>query len=68
MNSDGWIPKEQARGQEAQFGIPVEYLGVEKNLVVPPMMIIVLKELLKSENDLVKSTLAEIYKGLEAHY
>ena len=63
MNSDGWIPKEQARGLEAQFGIPIEFLGVEKNLVVPPILVNVLKELLKSDDDVVKSTLAELYKG-----
>ena len=68
MNSEGWIPKEQARGLEAQYGIPVEYLGIEKNLVVPPMIVTVLKELLKSDNELIKSTLAELYKGFEAHY
>ena len=31
MNSEGFIPKEQARDEESRFGIPVEFLGVEKN-------------------------------------
>jgi hypothetical protein len=47
MNSDGWIPKEQARGEETRFGIPVEFLGVEKNQVAPPYLILVVQILLK---------------------
>lgn len=41
MNFEGWIPKEQARDEEARFGIPFEFLGVEKNQLTPPMIILV---------------------------
>ena len=46
MTSEGWIAKEQARGEETQFGIPIEFLGVEKNLAVPPTLILVVRKLL----------------------
>ncbi len=47
MNTEGWIPKEQARSEETRFGIPVEYLGVEKNQVSPPILIMVVQYLLE---------------------
>jgi len=46
MTSEGWIAKEQARGEETQFGIPIEFLGVEKNQAVPPTLILVVRKLL----------------------
>jgi hypothetical protein len=51
MNSEGWIPKEQARGEEARFGIPVEFLGVEKNQVSPPIIIMIVQYLLEQTDN-----------------
>ena len=69
MNSEGWIPKEQARGEETRFGIPVEFLGVEKNQVSPPIIIMIVQYLLEqTENVEVNSALEEFYAGFKANY
>jgi len=47
ISKDGWIPKEQARGEE--MDVPEELLAVTENQGVPPSLILPLRYLLSSK-------------------
>lgn len=42
MNENGWIPPEQARGDETKKNIPLEYQSILDNDTVPPTFLMCL--------------------------
>ena len=68
ITADGWIPKEQARGPEALVGIPLEFQGIDKNVLLPPTLSIVIDKLLESDDVAVQGVLRDLYKGFAKHY
>ena len=65
MTADGHIAKEQARGPDALFGIPEQYVGVDPNTLTPPIFLIVLRYLLESRESQEYDVL---YQGFAKHY
>lgn len=48
MKPNGWIPREQVRGREAESNVPAEFLTQDPKLANPPSMMFSMKTLVKS--------------------
>ena len=62
ISKDGWIPKEQARGEE--MDAPEEFLAVTQDQGVPPSLILPLRYLLASRAGWV----IDLYQGYAAWF
>jgi mannosyl-oligosaccharide glucosidase len=48
MKPNGWIPREQIRGREAESTVPAEFLVQDPKLANPPSMMFPMKLLVKA--------------------
>jgi len=51
MNVEGWIPREQILGEEAQIRVPEEYVVQRNDVANPPTLVIALADLLRRHGD-----------------
>ena len=51
MKPNGWIPREQIRGREAESAVPAEFLVQDPKLANPPSMMFPMKRLLQAASN-----------------
>ena len=65
MTVDGNIAHEQARGAEALFGIPHDFVGIDTAMISPPIMVLLIETLIEGSSSAKKKV---IFKGLDSYY
>jgi mannosyl-oligosaccharide glucosidase len=68
MHPDGWIPREQILGREAESKVPHEFQAQHREHANPPTLLLAIDRLLQTPNEAKLAFLRDAWPRLERHY
>jgi mannosyl-oligosaccharide glucosidase len=68
MHADGWIPREQILGREAESKVPHEFQAQHREHANPPTLLLAVERLLQTPNEEKLAFLRSAWPRLERHY